>query len=189
MAPLAADDFTHAQAFRIRPMTWVDYSIALAFVVSVLVGIWRGFTREILSLATWIVAVGVAWLFGQSVADYLKPWLADAVLRDAAGAALTFIATLFVGAILTHFIVIAVRDSRFSPADRTMGGGLGIVRGVIMVSLFVVVSGRMGASQDSWWQQSMLIQQFTPLARGFETIIPPRWLEWLEPGATPTNPT
>lgn len=162
-------------------MTWVDYCILFAFIASVLVGVWRGFTREILSLATWIVAFVAAWLLGSALAGRLSPWIGDPVLREAAGSALVFLVALFVGAVVTHFVVIAVRDSRFSPADRTMGGGLGLVRGAIAVSLFVVVAGRMGAGEDRWWQDSVLIDRFTPLARGFETIIPARWLDALKP--------
>lgn len=171
-------------------MTWVDYCIAAVFFVSILVGIWRGATREVLSLGTWVVAFVVAWLGGHRAAEFLRPWIADEVLREAAGCGLVFILTLFAGAVLSHFIVIAVRDSRFSPADRTMGGGLGVLRAVIAVSLFVVVAGRMGAHQDPWWQQSMLITRFQPLAHGFETVIPQSWLEWIGPDMKlPNTPT
>lgn len=169
-------------------MTWVDYCILFVFIASLLVGIWRGFTREIFSLLTWVVAFVAAWLLSPPVATRLEPHLADPVLRETAACALVFFAALFVGALVTHFLVIAVRDSRFSPADRTLGGGLGLIRAVIAVSLFVLIAGRMGADQDRWWNESALVKRFTPLARGFETVIPERWLELLKP-TVPSTPS
>ncbi|MEQ1438202.1 CvpA family protein [Fontimonas sp. SYSU GA230001] len=162
-------------------MTWIDYCILSVFIVSVLVGVWRGFTREVLSLATWIAAFVAAWLFSSMVGVRLEPHLGDPALREAAASAIVFLLALFAGAVITHFIVVAVRDSRFSPADRTMGGGLGVVRAVVAVSLFVLVAGRMGAGENLWWRQSLLIDRFTPLARGAETLIPARWLDLLKP--------
>ncbi|MDD3762215.1 MAG: CvpA family protein [Nevskiales bacterium] len=162
-------------------MTWVDYSILFLFALSVLVGIWRGFTREILSLLTWVVAFIAAALAGSYAAARLSAYIADAALREAAGCAIVFLGALFVGAVLTHFLVVAVRDSRFSPADRTLGGGLGLIRAVIIVSLFVLVAGQVGAQNDRWWQESVLVPRFAPLANGFENIIPQRWLELIKP--------
>ncbi|SFF31470.1 membrane protein required for colicin V production [Fontimonas thermophila] len=168
-------------------MSWVDYCILFIFIVSVFLGIWRGFTREVFSLLTWIAAFVAAWLLGPSLSPHLQPWLGDSVLCDAMAYAATFFIALFLGALVTHFLVVAVRDSRFSPADRTLGGGLGLIRAVIVVTLFVLVAGRMGAGEDRWWQQSTLIPHFAPLARGFEALIPERWLELLKPTVTPSS--
>lgn len=166
-------------------MTWVDYCILFVFALSVLVGVWRGFTREVLSLLTWIVAFVAAMLFSDLMAVRLEQQISDPALRGAAASALVFFGALVLGAVISHFVVVAVRDSRFSPADRTIGGGLGLIRAVILISLFVLISAQMGASDKRWWRESQMISAFSPLARGFETIIPERWLALLKP-ATPS---
>ncbi|HEY1076119.1 MAG TPA: CvpA family protein, partial [Fontimonas sp.] len=109
-------------------------------------------------------------------------------LRNAAASALVFFGALVLGAVISHFVVVAVRDSRFSPADRTLGGGLGLIRAAIVISLFVLISGQMGASDKRWWRDSQLIAAFSPLARGFESIIPQRWLALLKPTVDPITP-
>ena len=38
-------------------MTWVDYAVIAVLGVSALLGIWRGFIREVLALAGWIASV------------------------------------------------------------------------------------------------------------------------------------
>ncbi|MGH8445459.1 MAG: CvpA family protein [Solimonas sp.] len=170
-------------------MTWIDYCIVALALVSVLVGILRGFTREVLSLASWIVAFIVAALFGGQAAGLLEGHIADPALREAVACGLVFFATLVVGAIVTHIAVQAVRDSRFSASDRTLGGGVGVLRAAIVVVLFVLVAGRMGAAQDRWWQQSVIVPRFVGIAHGVEAIIPQRWLDYLQPPPAAAKPT
>lgn len=167
-------------------MTWVDYCIIAVALLSFLVGLLRGFTREILSLTTWIVAFAAAILFGDRAQSLLVSQLADPAVRAAVASGLVFLAALLVGAVLTHFIAQMVRGSRFSAPDRTLGGGVGILRALVVVVLFVVVAGRLGASQDRWWQQSTIVPHFTTLARGAETLIPERWLQLLSPSSPST---
>lgn len=168
-------------------MTWVDYCIVAVALLSILVGVLRGFTREILSLLTWIIAFAVAALFGDRAEGLLEGQLADPAVRGAVASGLVFFAALMVGAIITHIAASAVRSSRFSGSDRTLGGGVGVLRAAIIVVLFVLVAGRMGASEDRWWQQSAIVPHFTALAHGAETLIPDRWLAWLKPAAVSSS--
>lgn len=170
-------------------MTWIDYCIAALALISVLVGVMRGFTREILSLLTWIFAFASAVLFGGRAGHLLENHIADPALREAVACGLVFFAVLLIGAIFTHVAVQAVRDSRFSASDRTLGGGVGVLRAVIVLVLFVLVAGRLGANEDSWWQKSRIVPHVVGLAHGFETLIPQRWLDFLSsaPAAVQTS--
>jgi len=169
-------------------MTWIDYCIVALALISVLVGLLRGFTREVLSLSTWIIAFAAAALFGGKAAGLLETKIADEALREAVACGLVFFVTLVIGAIVTHFAVQAVRDSRFSASDRTLGGGIGVLRAALALVLFVLIAGRMGAAQDRWWQQSAVVPHFVGIAKGVETLIPQRWLDLLEPAASAAQP-
>jgi membrane protein required for colicin V production len=160
-------------------MTWIDYCIVALALISVFVGLLRGFTREILSLSTWAVAFLLAALFGDRAAVVLQSHIADTALREAVACGLVFFAALLVGAIVTHFVVQAVRDSRFSASDRTLGAGIGVLRAVILLVLFVLVAGRLGAAQDRWWHQSQIVPRFVEVADGVESVVPKRWLDFL----------
>ena len=52
-------------------MNWADYCIVVALVLSVLMGLWRGFIGEVLALACWALAFWVAWKFGDRLAASL----------------------------------------------------------------------------------------------------------------------
>lgn len=162
-------------------MTWVDYCIIAVTLLSFIVGLLRGFTREVLSLLTWVLAFAAAILFGDQAQALLVNQVSDLALRAAIASGLVFLGVLLLGAILTHFLAQAVRDSRFSAPDRTLGGGVGIVRAVVVTVLFVIIAGRLGAADDRWWQKSAIVPHFAGLAQGTESLIPERWLQMLTP--------
>lgn len=176
-------------------MIWVDYCIVVIFLLSVLIGLWRGLTREVFSLLTWLLAVGLAVLAADALIDWawLREHITDPSLRRAAVMAGLFLCGLLLGALITHFAVQAIRDSRFSPADRTLGAGIGLVRAVAVVTVLVFVAGHMGARDDRWWRESLLVDAFKPLASSLESIVPASWLRQLEPASstqqTPSLPS
>ena len=51
-------------SFNILDLNWIDYSIVTIVIVSSVISLIRGFVRESISLATWILAVVVGLLLG-----------------------------------------------------------------------------------------------------------------------------
>lgn len=169
-------------------MTWVDYCILAVTLLSFVIGLLRGFTREVLSLLTWIFAFAGAVLLGDAAQQLLIDQISDAALRAAVASGAVFLVVLLLGAIVTHLIAQAVRESRFSAPDRTLGGGVGLLRAAAISIIFVLIAGRLGASEDRWWQQSLIVPHLTGLARGAETLVPERWLQLLtRPASSSTS--
>src|SRR3546814_1185463 len=113
---------------------------------------------------TWICAFDCAGLFGGRAATLRENHIHDAALREAVACGLVFFAVLLIGAIFTHIAVQAVRDSRFSASDRTLGGGVGVLRAVIALALFVLVAGRLGAAEDRSEEHTSELQSLMRLS-------------------------
>jgi membrane protein required for colicin V production len=158
-------------------MSWVDYSILGILALSVLVGVLRGFVREVLGLATWIGAAAMTYFFGGYVAHQLVPVISAPEVRLIAGQALLFIGSLFLGALITHLIGALVRESPVAPVDRTLGGMFGFVRGVAALVIVVMLADASVATREQrWWNESVLIPPLLPLATTVRSWIPQRWL-------------
>lgn len=162
-------------------MIWADWFLLGALVVSILIGVLRGFTREVLGLLSWILAIVAALLFAPAAEGWLTPHIATPSLRIAASYAVVFFAALLLGAIVTSVIAMLVRKSPLSGVDRVIGGGFGLVRGVLIAVLLVWVVGLTPARQDPWWGQSQLIPPLDRLAGGFKRWLPERWQKELQP--------
>jgi membrane protein required for colicin V production len=162
-------------------MIWADWFLLAALVISVLIGVLRGFTREVLGLLSWILAVAGALLFAPHTLVHLEPHIATPSIRIAASYAIVFFAVLVLGAIVTSIVSMLVRKSPLSGVDRMVGGGFGAVRGALIAVLLVWVVGLTPARQDPWWKQSMLIPRLDGLARGFDSLMPEHWQKQLAP--------
>lgn len=115
------------------PFSWLDIILLGIMLVSGLLAMLRGLTREVLSILSWAVAALAAlFLFPQYQAqarEYIEPpLLADAVL--AAG---VFLAVLIVVSLITMRISDRVLDSRVGALDRTLGFVFGLARGLVLV--------------------------------------------------------
>ncbi len=165
-------------------MNWADYGIIAIVLLSALIGLMRGFVREVFGLGTWALAFVAAIVFGEQLADWLSPHVATPLLRTGIAYGGLFLGALLVGGIFTAILVARIRESRFSSADRTTGAGIGLLRGVLMIGLAVLLGRTAGMRAESWWAQSTLIEPATVVADGFEVIIPESWLEPLKPDST-----
>lgn len=172
-------------------MTWFDYCLAAVALISVSIGLMRGFTREIFSLATWVAAFVVASLYGSEAARYLEAHIADAALRQLAGCGLVFLGVLLAGSLVTHIATLLVRASLFSASDRVLGGGVGLIRAVLLLLVFMIIAGHYDARRQHWWEKSLVLPHFTAAAQGLENLLPQRWLQWLRPAPSslPSTPS
>jgi membrane protein required for colicin V production len=168
-------------------MNWADYGILAIVILSILIGLLRGFTREIFGLGTWILAILLAVLFGAEVAQALQSHVATPLVRVGLAYGGLFLAGLLIGGILTALLVSRIRQSRFSSVDRTLGTGLGLVRGVLVVGLVVLLARTVDVSKEAWWNESALIGPWTVVADGLDTLIPDSWLEPLKPDPKPVT--
>lgn len=162
-------------------MNWVDFGILGIIVLSTMIGLMRGFTREVFGLGTWVLAIVLSVLFGAELAQALQGQVATPVFRTGLAYGGLFLGGLLIGGIVTALFVARVRDSAFSSADRTLGTGLGLIRGILLVGLVVLLARTSGMDEKPWWKQSVLIAPSQVLADGLDVLVPDAWLAPLKP--------
>jgi len=145
-------------------MNWADWVILAILVVSSLISLKRGFVREALSLANWVVAFFVAMAFRDVLATLISPYISTPSIRDMVAFATLFAATLIVGAMVNNLISELVRMTGLSGTDRTFGMIFGLLRGfIIIMAIILLVPIILPIDQDGWWQQSLLIPELLKL--------------------------
>jgi len=115
------------------PLPITDLAVFAVLLISALFATVRGFTHEILSVSSWIVAV-LAVIFGLPIArPYARMYIQTDWIADAITAALIFFVMLVIAAILTRNISKSVQSSALSPIDRALGFIYGAVRGALLI--------------------------------------------------------
>lgn len=145
-------------------MTWADWTFVVIIVLSTLIGLWRGFVREALSLATWILAFWLAWTFSDEASRWFARWIETPTLQLVSGFALLFVVVLIVGAMVNHFAALALEKTGLTGTDRAVGTVFGLLRGGVLVVALVTVGMLLQMSRDPWWSQSFFIAWVEPLA-------------------------
>ena len=164
-------------------MIWADWVLLAVLLVSIVIGIVRGFTREFFGLVSWVIAVVAALWLAPLTLGWLEPHIATPSLRIAASYALVFFVFLALGAIVTAVVSSLVQKTGLTGVDRTIGGGFGLIRGVLIGVVLVWLVGLTPARQDPWWKESRLIPPLEWLADGFRSILPEKWARYSEPAA------
>ncbi len=153
-------------------MAWFDIAILAVILVSTLISLVRGFVKESISLATWLAAGFIAMSYYLVLADYLKPYIESPTISQAAAFGALFIATLIVGAIINFMISQLVSKTGLSGTDKLLGMIFGAARGVLIVAMIVLFAGLTPMPQESWWQQSQLVDYFQQVAQWIQQYMP-----------------
>ena len=122
---------------------WVDIALLAVFCLSVLVGLWRGFVFEIVSLLGWLVAFIIANAAGPLLADYLPMGDAGSSARLWTAYVLVFVVLLLTCTLLARMLRALVAATPLSFVDHLLGGVFGMVRGalvLVVVALLVLLS-------------------------------------------------
>jgi membrane protein required for colicin V production len=138
-------------------MTPADYVILFICLASAIIGLWRGFTAEALSLLTLLVSIWLAWAFAPRFEPMLGSWGgASPEIRLWAARVVIFILALLAGGLISWVARKLIRHTGLSGLDRLLGAGFGLLRAVVLVGLAVIVMQFLGVEQEPWWQQSQL---------------------------------
>lgn len=153
-------------------MNWVDYSILAIIGISVLISLWRGFTKEALSLAGWVIAAWVALTFADKLTPLLEAHIKVPSIRLMVAFAILFIATLFLAGLVNYLAGQLIKKTGLSGTDRIVGIFFGVARGAVVVAVLVLVGGMTPMPQDPWWKASQLMHYFQDMAIWLRQFLP-----------------
>jgi len=138
-------------------MTPADYVILFLCLASALIGVWRGFTAEALSLLTLLVSIWLAWAFAGRLEAMLGNWVgASPEVRLWTARVIVFVLALLAGGLISWLARKLIRHTGLSGLDRLLGAGFGFLRAVVLIGLAVIVMEFLGLEQEPWWQESQL---------------------------------
>jgi membrane protein required for colicin V production len=115
------------------PFSVVDLVILGLILISALLATIRGFTREAFSIASWVLAAIVAYMFYDQFVPLARQYVSQqepVAIGVAAGG--LFLVTLIVAYFVTSRISDMILDSRIGALDRTLGFLFGAARGFLI---------------------------------------------------------
>lgn len=112
--------------------SYLDLGLLGVVLISAILSMLRGFTREVLAIASWAAAALAAIYFHPLLVPYIKPYITKDTFALAAAIAVVFLVTLVVVSLITVRISDAILDSKVGALDRSLGFLFGVARGVLL---------------------------------------------------------
>ena len=138
-------------------MNGADWIIIVIVVISCLIGAWRGFMREAISLATWIIGLWLAWTFSSSVEPMLGGLLSGPQVKVWVARLIILVLVVLAGNLIGFVVTRAVRYSPFGVADRLLGVLFGLLRGALLIGIGVILGELLELDGERWWKESALL--------------------------------
>jgi membrane protein required for colicin V production len=115
------------------PITLLDIILIGVMLISALLAMIRGFMREVLSIAAWIIAALVTLYFYAKLLPFAKSYFNNDIIATGVVVAGTFLGTLLIVSVITVRFSDMILDSRVGALDRTLGFLFGLGRGLLIV--------------------------------------------------------
>lgn len=174
------------------PITLLDGILVGFTLVSAVLAMVRGFSREVLSIASWAAAAVAAYFFHPLVLPYVQPYIDNSMLALAAAAAVVFFIALIIVTVITMKVADFIIDSRVGALDRTLGFIYGAARGILVVAVALLfLNWLLGSNPPTWVTEAKSRPLLDGVGQWVEGLLPDdpenSILDRISPDAVPTQ--
>ena len=177
---------------------YLDIGLIVVILISAMLSMLRGFTREVLAIAAWVVAAFAAWKFYPRLTPTLLPHVHKPIIAIALAAAIIFLVVLVLVSILTVRISDLVLDSKIGAVDRSLGFVFGAARGLLLcVVAFLFFNFLMqDKKMPDWAAKARSTPMLASLSQSLQNMIPAdaadtvyQTIDKIKPSPANTTPT
>ncbi len=154
-------------------MNLLDYIIIITMVYLIVKGVFRGFMREIASLAGIVLGIVFGILFLPEMTNLLKPYLPSTQLLPIISLAIIFGAVLVICNLLGWGLKKLFQKAFLGWFDKALGACFAIVKGVVLTYFVIVILAFFPASQTPLITDSKLAPWIVRSYQSMVSLISP----------------
>lgn len=156
------------------PITIFDGIVIGVTLFSAVLAMVRGFSREVLSIASWAGSIAAAYYLYPMAVPFAEKYTSDHRIAIAASAGGIFLIALIIISFITTRIADFIIDSRVGALDRTLGFLFGAARGVLLLVVAVAFFNWLVSNdrQPTWVTQAKSKPFLDTLVGRLEAVLP-----------------
>jgi len=116
---------------------WIDLTLAVLMIFSIISSLKLGFTRTAIGLLSTILALVFGLRYYRAVAVSLRPHISRTPAADIAGFLIVFVGIIMLGEVVTGMLARFIRSTDLVWLDRALGGAFGVVRGFLFGAIMI----------------------------------------------------
>ncbi len=159
----------------------LDLFIVGVIGVSALLSLFRGFTSELMSLLTWLLAILLPFYYTEQFSVFLPDTIENASARWFVSAGILFFGAMIICGTITFLVrkMIGVTGAGF--IDRLFGSGLGAVRGLLILAVVALLATSNPAiPRERWWNESKLMPIVLMVSKVMHRQLPENIGNWFK---------
>jgi membrane protein required for colicin V production len=153
-------------------LTILDLIVIVVVLISATLAMVRGFAREVLSLASWVLAVAAAYYGYKPLVPLVKPYVESATIATVIAAAVIFFIALIVASYVTTKIADFIIDSRIGAFDRGLGFLFGAARGLLLLVIALLFFSWLVPKPPAWVAGARTQPMLTDLGQRLMAALP-----------------
>ena len=123
-------------------LNFIDWTIIVVLVASIVLSITRGFVKEFLSLFIWVIAFFAAVNFEFLATPKINEFIGNPDISKIISYVVVFIIALFLGGLVIKFLSGLVKWSGASGFDKLLGVLFGFTRGFLILFVMFYICNR-----------------------------------------------
>ncbi len=116
---------------------WIDLTLAVLLIVSILSGLKLGLVRTAIGLLSAILGLVFGLLYYRAVAVSFRPHISQTWVADLVGFLIVFCGITILGEVVTGMLARFIRSMDLVWLDRALGGAFGVVRGFLFGAIMI----------------------------------------------------
>jgi len=150
-----------------QSIAMLDFIFIAILVISLIIGIYRGFIKEILSLLTWIVAFWATFSFDSYLEVYFISTVTSEMSRIWFSRLIILVIVLLLGAYINK--LCSKISSKFA-GNIFFGLLFGLLRGFILIAILILFLEDSGQYNEAWVQNAILLEYAENISDFFSNI-------------------
>jgi membrane protein required for colicin V production len=161
-------------------MTWVDYGIIAIVGISLIIGVFRGFVRELVSLVLWVGAIVATLHYLGTIEQYVSHSIHSIYGQYAAIIIVLLLVVLAVSWFIGKILTAAASSVGLGPVNRFFGLLFGFCRGLLLVAFLITMLPSSDRQSQVSFTDSRLLPYVQPVSNGLNSLIPDDWQDKLK---------
>lgn len=117
-------------------MNWLDFVLLAIIVMTMIVGIFKGFVRQVIGLVAVVAGLVLAVVYYEQTAGVFMAFVKNRLVSNFLGFLLIFVVVLVAGAILGHLVTKAMVGP-LAVINRLFGAVFGLIKAVLICGILV----------------------------------------------------
>jgi len=146
----------------------LDFTLVVTLAISTVVGFFRGFVSEILSLLVWVMAFWATFSFDNNLSVYFLSSIESEVSRVWLSRLLILVMVLLIGGIANKLLSKIV-SWKFS-GNLFFGTLFGFFRGLVLITIIILLLEDTRFYSEPWVQDAMLLEYAENISNFFYNL-------------------